>query len=991
MSHRVEIDRRSTDTNGRRVERSSTGRVSAEYVSISEEDRRTIMDGLSRRIEGDVLFDAGSRALYATDASNYRQVPIGVVVPKSIDDVLHTLEVCRKNRIPILARGGGTSLAGETCNVAVVIDFSKHLDHIVSIDPDAKRATVEPGCILDVLRKQAERHSLTFGPDPATHDHNTLGGMLGNNSCGVHSVMAGRTSDNVRSMEIVTGDGLQMTVGPTDSQELETILEQGGRRAEIYRMLDVFRKKYGELIVSRYPKIPRRVSGYENLDELLPEKGFNIARALVGTEGTCVTILNATLDLVHSPSERVLAILGFEDVFAAADAVPEVLASKPIGLEGIDHLLIEFIREKHVHPEDARLLPEGRAWLVAEMGADRKEEANSAARDLAERMKNDICGASIIIEQKQQKRIWELREAALAATAHVPGMPESYPGWEDSAVPRENLGGYLRELTALFDKHGYKASVYGHFGDGLVHCRVPFDLRTERGVADWQQFLTEAADLVVRYGGSLSGEHGDGQARAALLERMYGPQMLEAFREFKAIWDPDGLMNPGKVVAPFPTDANLRVGPLYQPPQVVGVFAYEEDGGSFTKATRRCVGVGACRRIDSEKSVMCPSYMATREEKWSTRGRARLLFEMLHGGAIEDRWASEAVEESLDFCLACKACKKDCPVSVDMATYKAEFRHRHYRNRMRPRAAYTLGQIHRWSRLAGYAPWLANILTQTPVLSAASKTVAGIAQQRRIPRYSSPSLSAWFSSRSSARQEGRPRVILWPDTFTNHFRAPTGIDAVQALEMLGYQVAMPQRWVCCGRPLYDWGLLDEAKALWRNTFDVMRNEIRVGTPIVCLEPSCASAFRDELPSLFRGDERAQQLSRSTLLLSEFLDREQVDLPRLPGERRALAQLHCHHHSILDTKAEEKVLDRLGVDTEFLASGCCGMAGPFGFERAKYDISMAAAERVLFPRVKGAPEDTIIVADGFSCREQIEQGTGRRTKHLAQLLRQALSS
>ncbi|MCO5087789.1 MAG: FAD-binding protein [Methylobacteriaceae bacterium] len=959
------------------------------HADVAKIDRQKLERDLQNVVRGEVRFDAGFRALYATDASNYRQVPIGVVTPHSTDDVERALDICRAHKTPILSRGGGTSLAGETCNVAVVLDFSRHLDKVLALDADKKRATVEPGCILDVLRSRAEQHGLTFGPDPATHDHNTLGGMLGNNSCGVHSVMSGRTSDYVHSMEVVTGSGLRLTVGPTSDQEFAAILAAGGERADLYRALDVFRSRYRDLILARYPKIPRRVSGYENLDDLFPENGFNVARALVGTEGTCVTILNATVDLIDSPQARVLAILGFDDVFAAADAVPAVLERKPIALEGIDDLLIQFVRKKHLHPKDAEMLPDGKGWLVAELGASDPDSAQEHARALVEFMKGKCCSGVVVADKAQQSRIWELREAALAATAHVPGMRETYPGWEDSAVPREKLGDYLRDLKALFADFGYEASVYGHFGDGLVHCRIPFDLRTESGVADWQTFLGRAADLVVRYGGSLSGEHGDGQARADLLEKMYGRELVEGFRQFKSIWDPQGLLNPGKVVAPFPSDSNLRLGPLYQPPEVRGAFAYKEDGGSFTKATRRCVGVGACRRIDSDKGVMCPSYMATREEKWSTRGRARLLFEMLHGGAIEDGWRNAAIEEALDFCLACKGCKKDCPVSVDMATYKAEFRSHHYRRRLRPRVAYTMGLIHRWSRLAAHAPGVANFLTQTPGLASLAKRAAGIAPAREIPRFSSQTLSRWFHSRRERPAAAGKRVLLWPDTFNNSFRASTGIAAVRALERLGYEVAMPREWVCCGRPLYDWGRIEDAKKLWRRTFRILAPEIEAGTPIVGLEPSCASAFRDELPGLFPGDERAARLSESTHLLSEFLMRDGAELPRLDKGQRAIVQVHCHHHAVLDVDAEMQLLRALGLDLEKLSSGCCGMAGAFGFEADKYDVSMAAGERVLLPRVRAAAKDDFIVADGFSCREQIEQGTGRATLHIAQILERAL--
>ncbi|MDY0884416.1 FAD-binding and (Fe-S)-binding domain-containing protein [Dongia soli] len=972
------------------VEKNRKGRVVEAYDSVTKQAQAHLAQDLAKAIAGEVRFDVGSRALYATDASNYRQVPIGVVIPRTVEDVVRAMTICRQHGVPVVMRGGGTSLAGQGCNVAVLVDFSKYLDHVLSIDPDRRLAVVEPGCILDTLRDAAEKHHLTFGPDPATHDHNTLGGMLGNNSCGVHSVVAGRTSDNVESLDIVTYDGLRMTVGKTDEAEFSRILAGGGRKAAVFKALDTFRRRYGDLIRARFPKIPRRVSGYENLDQLLPENGFNVARALVGTEGTCVTILQASLNLIESPRERVLAIVGFDDIYAAADAVPEALEYRPFGLEGIDDLLIDFVRRKHIHPEDIAVLPEGGGWLVAEFGGENRAAAVEAARGLVDGFKKKERSVSLVDDPAKQKKVWELREAALAATAHVPDFPETWPGWEDSAVPRESLGNYLRDLKRLFHKHGYEASVYGHFGDGLVHCRVPFDLRTEAGLVNWQNFLEEAADLVVRYGGSLSGEHGDGQARAALLEKMYGPELMEAFRVFKAIWDPEGKMNPGKVIDPFPPISNLRVGPEYQPAEMSHYFAYREDGGSFTQAARRCVGVGACRRPNSSKSVMCPSYMATRDEKHSTRGRARLLFEMSHGVAITEGWQSNEVEEALNLCLGCKGCKHDCPVQVDMATYKAEFRAHHYAGRWRPRAAYSMGLIHKWSRVASYAPWLANSLIGLPGLSDLTKWIGGISPHRRMPRYAARSFRDWHRHRPHRNGE-KARVILWPDTFNNYFRPGTAASAVTALEALGYEVALPDRPLCCGRPLYDWGMLDSAKALWRRTLESLTPEIAAGTKIIGLEPACVSAFRDELPALFPGDERAARLSQQTLFLSEFLEEEAEHLMQPIIQGKALVQLHCHQHAIVKPDAEQRILDGLGIDYEILSAGCCGMAGAFGFETEKYELSQTIANLALFPRLRQAPSSGIILANGFSCREQIEQGTGRSTLHIADLLGKALSA
>lgn len=950
--------------------------------ALTEEEQAALARELAAAVSGEVGFGRGSRALYSTDSSNYRQVPIGVVVPRTIEDVVATVAICRQHDVPILPRGGGTSLAGETCNVAIVIDFSKYLTRVLELDPHRRLARVEPGCILDTLRDAAEAHHLTFGPDPSTHDHNSLGGMIGNNSGGVHSVMAGLTVDNVEALDVLTYDGERMTVGRTSPDELEAIVAANDRRAGIYRRLDLLRRGYSDLIRARYPDIPRRVSGYENLDRLFPENGFDVAKALVGSEGTCVVILGATLKLVPSPRCRVLAVLGFRDVYEAADNVPRALEHGPMGLEGMDDLFVRHMREKRLHVEALEVLPEGGGWLIAEFGGDTEEEAADKAQRLVEAFEGEA-QAKVIRDRAQQERLWTVRESGLGATAYVPNDPDTWEGWEDTAVHRNDLGAYLRDLRALFDKYGYESVMYGHFGDGLVHCRISFELRTEKGVEIWREFLGEAADLVVRYNGSFSGEHGDGQARGALLEKMYGPELVRGFREFKAIWDPEGRMNPGKVVDPYPITANLRVGPDYRPPELETNFAYRNDKGKFAHATRRCVGVGKCRRLDSDGEVMCPSYMVTRAEKHSTRGRARLLFEMGHGGPIDNGWRSAEVEEALNLCLACKGCKSDCPVNVDMATYKAEFRSHHYAGRWRPRTAYSMGLIHRWARLASAAPALANFGSSAPGLTAAVKWAAGIAQARRMPAFAGESFTRWFRRRTNKPRSGA-RVLLWPDTFNNHFRPQTAIAATRVLEQAGYQVAIPSHPLCCGRPLYDWGMLDAAKRLWKQTLDVLHDDIAAGTPVVGLEPACVSAFRDELPGLLGDDTRAERLSAHTFFFSDFLNKQDgFEVPRRTGE--ALVQLHCHHHSVIKPDAERRVLDKTGLDYAFIPSGCCGMAGAFGFEAEKYELSRRIAERVLLPTIRRSSEDALVLANGFSCREQIEQETGRRTWHIADLL------
>jgi FAD/FMN-containing dehydrogenase/Fe-S oxidoreductase len=947
---------------------------------------RSLESSLRSRIAGEVRFDASSRALYATDGSSYRQVPIGVVIPRHADDVIATIATCREYGAPVLSRGGGTSLAGQCCNTAVVLDFTKYMAEILEIDPIRKIARVQPGVILDHLRAAAEKHHLTFAPDPATHGRCTLGGMIGNNSCGVHSVMAGKTDDNIEALEILTYDGLRMKVGATTPDELDRIIREGGRRGEIYSKLKSIADTYGDLVRQRYPDIPRRVSGY-NLNFLLPENGFHVARALVGTEGTCVSILEATCRLVESPPERALLVIGYPDIFQTADHVPEVMAHKPIGLEGIDEMLLEYTRRRGINAEGLALFPPGGGWLLAEFGGQTAAEAEAQATGLMNVLSRGVNPPTVLLCSKTEaKHIWTVRESALGVISHVPGEPLSWEGWEDAAVAPEKLGDYLRDFKQLMAKFAYHGVLYGHFGHACVHTRINFDYESEQGVARFREFMNEAADLVVGYGGSLSGEHGDGQARAELLPKMFGPELIHAFNEFKAAWDPDWKMNPGKVVEPYRMDENLRHGPDYHPWQPPTHFKFPHDHGSLAHATLRCVGVGKCRHY--EGGVMCPSFRVTREEEHSTRGRAHLLWEMANGEIIQDGWRSEEVKESLDLCLACKGCKSDCPVSVDLATYKAEFLSHYHEGRMRPINHYAFGNIDFWARLASNAPGLVNLTTQLPFLRDIAKAVAGIPKQRSIPAFAPQTFKTWFRRHQPRHPDG-PLVVLWPDTFNNYFLPHTARAAVDVLEHAGFRVELPQGNLCCGRPLYDFGMLDRAENLLLDILDALALEIEAGIPIVGLEPSCVAVFRDELVNLFPHDERARRLSRQTFLLSEFLDnyKDLIPLPRF--ERKAIVHGHCHHKSVMKMNAEESVLRRMGLDVKMPSPGCCGMAGSFGFEDDKYDVSIAIGELELLPAVRRAPPDWLVIANGFSCREQIAQETDREALHLAEVLQMAI--
>jgi FAD/FMN-containing dehydrogenase/Fe-S oxidoreductase len=954
-------------------------------------DAGRLADALRRATKGEVRFDAGSRALYATDGSNYRQPPMGVVIPLDIEDVEAAIAICREHAAPIFGRGGGTSLAGQCCNAAVCFDFSKYMNRVLQIDPERRLGRVEPGTILDDLRAAAARFGLTFGPDPATHNHCTLGGMVGNDSCGVHSVMAQfagtgpRTADNVDELEVLTYDGVRMRVGATSAAELERIVRHGGRRGEIYRKLQTLRDRYEAAIRHGYPQIPRRVSGY-NLQYLLPENGFNVARALVGTESTCVMVLEIVARLIPAPGARSLLVLGYPDVYSAGDHVPEIMAHQPIGLEGMDDRLIEDMKIAGVHTQHLGLLPAGKGWLLVEFGGDSKDDSDAKAHALMSELRagHDAPSMKLFDELTQEEEIWKIRESGLGATAHVSQGRPTWPGWEDSAVPPAKVGEYLRKLRTLLDHYGYACDLYGHFGQGCIHTRIDFDLETADGIRRYRSFVRAAADLVVDLGGSLSGEHGDGQARGELLPRMFGPELIEAFREFKSIWDPDWRMNPGKVIDAYRVDENLRLGTRYDPPQPATYFQFPNDSGSFAKSTLRCVGVGECRRLDG--GTMCPSFMVTREEMHSTRGRARLLFEMLEGDPLTGGWGDEHVKEALDLCLACKGCKGDCPVKVDMATYKAEFLSHYYEQHRRPIAAYAFGLIHYWARLASIAPDLVNFVTQTPGLRDVAKLASGMPLARAIPPFAPFTFQAWVAARAPRRPEGRGRVILWPDTFNNHFHPQTAIHAVRALERAGFYVVVPREALCCGRPLFDYGLLATAKAWLTNIMRTLGDEIEAGVPIVGLEPSCVAVFRDELRQLFPQREDAKRLARQTFMLSEFLAQEHVRPPKL--HRTAVVHGHCHHKAVMTLAAEQKVLDAIGLDYRVLDSGCCGMAGSFGFERDHYDVSMKAGERVLLPAVRSAPKDELVLADGFSCRTQIAGATPRRALHLADVLEMA---
>jgi len=981
-------------------------------------DVRGLRARLEATVSGEVRFDTASKAMYATDASNYRQVPIGVVVPKTLDDVVAVHRACHEFGAPVLARGGGTSLSGETVNFAVVIDFSKYLHEIGDADAESKTVICQPGAINEhVNRKTGQQIGMVFGPDPSTHSRCTIGGNVGNNSCGIHSVQSQlygpgpRTSDNVEALEIVTYDGERFWVGVGEEERLDEIIAEGGRKGEIYARLRDLRDRYAGLIRERFigvDELPRRVSGY-NLDELLPERGFNVARALVGTEGTCATALQVQLKLTPGLYQRTLVVVEYDELPDAAQHCQEIVEKwKPIGLEALDHLLIEDQLQKGEHVSDIEELPRrdrpDAAWLLVQFGADSAQESLGTAerfRDwlvgekgyASERVKvlpskQELEEAGGRQNQSSSSELWEIREGGLGTTAFPPDGRDHWPGWEDSAVPPEKLGDYVRDLRALYEKYDLRGAMYGHFGQGCIHSRISFDLRHADGLRDYRRFLEEAGDLVTSYGGSLSGEHGDGQQRAELLVKQYGEELLDAMREFKLIWDPQWKMNPGKVIDPYRLDEHLKLGVDYNPWRPPVRFGYTTDEGDFAHAQLRCVGIGKCRVPDAE-NVMCPSFQVTREEKHSTRGRARLLFEMLEGDVVTDGWQSREVYDALDLCLSCKGCTSDCPVQVDMPTYKAEFLHHHFRSwrRWRPRYAYAFGLIDQAARVASRMPAVANFATQTPGLSRVAKFAAGMASERSIPSFAPITLQQWFEQRGGTANPSGPRVVLWPDTFNNHFHTDVGVACVEAIEAAGWQVVMPSGHVCCGRPLYDYGFLDLAERYLRRTLDVLRDEIRAGTPIVGMEPSCLAVFKDELKGMLPHDDDADRLARCAMHFPEFFEKYDVEVPQL--DRRALVWGHCHHKATGSMDEEHSLLKRMGVEVDSVSGGCCGLAGSWGFEEGHHEISMQCGEQALLPAVREAARDTVVVADGFSCKTQIEQsGAGRRALHVAEVMKMA---
>ncbi|MEG8279317.1 FAD-binding and (Fe-S)-binding domain-containing protein [Streptomyces sp. AHA2] len=953
-------------------------------------DPAAVEGELRAAVRGEVAFGAGARALVTMDASNYRRVPLGVVAPVDAEDVAAVLAVCREHGVPVVARGGGTSIAGQATGTGVVLDFTRHMNRLVALDPEGRTAVVQPGLVLDRLQEAAAPHGLRFGPDPSTHSRCTLGGMIGNNACGSHSVAWGTTADSVRRLDVLTARGERLRLGR----------EWAGAPEGLRALVE------GELARLRtgFPDLPRRISGYA-LDALLPERGADVARSFCGSEGTLGVLTEAVVRLVEAPRARALAVLAYADEGAAAEAAAGLLPYRPLTVEGMAADLVPSAVE----------LPRGGAWLFVETGGESPAEARARAERIVRAA--DVLDALVVTDPAGQRALWRIREDASGTATRMPDGTEAWPGWEDCAVPPERLGAYLRDFRALLASHGLRGAPYGHFGDGCIHVRIDFDLLTGPGVARFRRFSGELADLVVAHGGSLSGEHGDGQARAELLPKMYGAHLVGLFERVKGLWDPDDLLNPGMLVRPAPLDSGLRFAVLPREPVDVA-FGYPGDGGDFTAAVRRCVGVAKCRTESvSGPAVMCPSFRATGAEEHSTRGRARLLHEMLAGEVVTGGWRSPEVRDALDLCLSCKGCRSDCPVGVDMATYKAEFLHHHYAGRRRPAAHHAMGRLPLWLRVVSRTrtAWLVNALSGIRPLARAARRLGGIAPERPLPRLARRTFSGWWERRRPHRPAtSGDLVVLWPDTFTEHLSPAVGRAAVRVLEAAGLRVALPptvhlarppvgdgrtvaldplsllrgRGRVCCGLTYVSTGQLDRARAVMRRTLDLMEPVLETDAPVVVLEPSCAAALRTDLPELLHDDPRAARLAAQVLTFAETLQRHAPGWTPPSVGRPVAGQTHCHQHAVLGDAADRRLRRAAGLTGE-LSGGCCGLAGDFGFTRGHYEVSVAVAEERLLPSVRNAPDGTVVLADGFSCRTQLEHLAGVRGRHLAEVLAQAL--
>lgn len=951
-------------------------------MPTSEEHEPTTANDLVHELRrsgvSDVDDSALSRSLYSSDASLYRVPPRAVVVPRHVDEVIATMEVCRKLEVPVTMRGAGTSIAGNAIGPGVVVDVSRHLNRVLDIDPESGTALVEPGVVQLELQRAASVHGLRFGPDPSTHNRATIGGMIGNNACGSRALGYGRTSDNVVGLDVLTARGQRLSLGGQD----DGVPVLADLEAEISRNLATIRTEFG--------RFSRQVSGY-SLEHLLPERGFDVTRALVGSEGTLALTLGARVRLVRDSPIRFLVVLGYPSMAEAADAVPAVLPFDPMACEGLDARITDVVRERRgdgAVPD----LPRGSGWLMVELVGEDEGEVMARSRRLV--AGSEALDALVVTDPAHAAALWKIREDGAGLSARTPAGEPAHAGWEDAAVPPEQLGSYLRKLETLMDEYHLTGLPYGHFGDGCLHIRIDFPFGDPEGKTVFRDFLHQAAQLAAAHGGSMSGEHGDGRARGELLPLMYSPDAIVLLGRVKAIFDPDDLLNPGVIVRPAPLDDDIRVAavsPLGRTELPTLGLAYRHDRGDLAMAVHRCTGVGKCRAdTTAAGGVMCPSFLATRDEKDSTRGRARVLQDVVAGNLGPQGWKSDALHDALDLCLSCKGCSSDCPTGVDMAAYKAESLHQRYRRRLRPRSHYALGWLPRWAHLVGRSKVItrvANAAMRSRALHSLVTWSVGVDKRRELPVFASPTFRQWYASNLPSRPDAsRREVVLFVDTFTDSFSPQVAKATLTVLEDAGYSVVLTEKPVCCGLTWISTGQLDGARKQVRATVRALVEHVRSGSLVVGIEPSCIGVLRSDALELLDGDDlvAAHEVANATKTLAELLSATPGWTPPDLSDVTIVAQPHCHHHAVMGWETDSDLLGKSGAEVTRLG-GCCGLAGNFGVEKGHHEISVAVAENQLLPAIGDSSHGDVVLADGFSCRTQIGALSDAKGEHLAELL------
>ncbi|MEN6521025.1 MAG: FAD-binding and (Fe-S)-binding domain-containing protein [Armatimonadota bacterium] len=939
---------------------------------------------LKERLKGEVRFDYTSRLLYSTDASNYQFMPIGVVIPKDAEDVLHAVQTASEERIPITPRGAGTSLAGQSVGESLIIDFSKYMDRIIELDSERKIARVQPGVRLLQLNQALKRYNLTLGPDPATQNRCNIGGMIANNSSGSHSLVYGKTGDHVSGMKCILSDGTVVDFGPKTLEEIESLAKSCDRAGMIASKVLELITPHRDEIDERYPKIPRRVSGY-NFDTVLAAEKFNLADLVTGSEGTLAIMTEAEVTLAHLPSKKGLALLEFPDRFSALDSVPALLQTNTRALEMIDYRLLEMARQSPEHKDKMSMVDHAtQGVLILEFSCDEEDQIRSDMEAL-KKLSKDLPGSPkclTVTDDAAQEAVWQVREAGLGLLSRRVGEIKSVEFVEDTAIPPDRLGEYVRRAERIFAKNGTRSAIYGHAGQGCLHIRLDMTLKTAEGIAQMRAIAEEITDLVIEFGGVYSGEHGDGISRAEFLPKLYGRSIMDLHRDVKRVFDPAGIMNPGKIIDPLPMDKNLKFGPDYAAKLPATYFDFSAQKG-FALAVESCNGEGTCRKVDS--GVMCPSYMVTMEEMHSTRARANALREALKGNF--DGMGDKRVLEVLDLCIACKGCKRECPIGVDMAKYKAEYLAQYYDIHGIPAKTRAYGCIDSLAAMGSIAPWLANWMTSGP-FEGLIKRIAGVHPDRKLPTLARRSFRKEFS-RNHVKRTDKPHVILLDDAFNSYFKPETLMAGVEVLERAGFDVILPPKPVSCARAFISKGMLKHARSRQEHLVDILAPMVEQGMKIVGLEPSEVLTLRDEMPCLAK-DRRANTVAEAAFTLEEFLVEYAKDYRPGRLEGHALVHGHCHQKAITGVEPLKKILSRVdGLTFTILDSGCCGMAGAFGYEKEHYEISRLIGERVLLPAVRSLPSEDYVVADGFSCRSQIADFcSGRKALHIAELLMMA---